>query len=169
MFNQNQLLKYRSANFIAEYMEVFTPQARYLSFQHLSLLPLVVHLPLVVAPAHALLHLLLVGPDHQEEVGAKHPPEDAAEGVGEGEADHRLEDVEDVQDEADSRQHDPRFHQTHVRLKYRVDVSSKLFKTLFTFIQGPFRYFWIYDWMMTSVHEKSLKSNWRVPKLDSPK
>ena len=128
MFNQNQLLKYRSANFIAEYMEVFTPQARYLSFQHLSLLPLVVHLPLIVAPAHALLHLLLVGPDHQEEIGAKHPTEDAAEGVGEGEADHRLEDVEDVQDEADSRQHDPRFHQTHVRLKYRVDVSSNVFK-----------------------------------------
>ena len=107
-------------------MEVFTPQARYLSFQHLTLLPLIVHLPLVVAPAHALLHLLLVGPDHQEEVGAQHPPEDAAEGVGEGEADHRLEDVEDVQDEADSRQHDPRFHQTHVRLKYKADVSSKL-------------------------------------------
>ena len=55
MFNQNQLLKYRPANFIAEYMEVFTPQAIYLSFQHLSLLPLVVHLPLIVAPAHALL------------------------------------------------------------------------------------------------------------------
>jgi len=104
---------------------LFTPQARYLSFQHLSLLPLVVHLPLIVAPAHALLQLLLVGPDHQEEVGAKHPPEDAAEGVGEGEADHRLEDVEDVQDEADSRQHDPRFHQTHVRRSCPMDKASR--------------------------------------------
>ena len=152
-------------------MEVFTPQARYLSFQHLTLLPLVVHLPLVVAPVHTLLHLLLVGPDHQEEVGAQHPPEDAAEGVGEGEADHRLEDVEDVQDEADSRQHDPRFHQTHVRLKYKVDVSFKLVQhSVYTFyVKGPFWYFWNYDWMMTFVHGKSLKSNWRVPKLDSPK
>ena len=109
-------------------MEEITPKARNLSFQHLTLLPLVVHLPLVVAPLNTLLHLLLVGPDHQEEVGAQHPPEDAAEGVGEGEADHRLEDVEDVQDEADSRQHDPRFHQTHVRLKDKTDVSSKLVK-----------------------------------------
>ena len=48
--------------------------------------------------AHLVLNLVLEGPDHKEEVGAKHPPEDAADDVYDGEADEGPQDVEDVKD-----------------------------------------------------------------------
>ena len=51
---------------------------------------------LLRSPPLALLHLDLVRPDHQEEVGEKHPGKNAAEGLNEVEDDHCLEDVEDV-------------------------------------------------------------------------
>ena len=57
-----------------------------------------------------LFHLDLEGPDHQEEIGAKDPAEDAADSVSDGEADESLQDSEDVEDEADSSQDNPRLH-----------------------------------------------------------
>jgi len=49
-----------------------------------------VNLALIPAGAHLVLNLLLEGPDHKEEVGAKHPPKDAADNLGDGEADEGL-------------------------------------------------------------------------------
>ena len=65
----------------------------------------------------ALLHLGLVRPDHQEEVGVDQPGEDAADGHTEVEVEYCPEDGENFQDKSDSRQHNPRFHQTHVALR----------------------------------------------------
>ena len=65
----------------------------------------------------ALLHLGLVRPDHQEEVGVNQPKENAADGHARVEVDYCPEDGEDFQDEANSRQHNPGFHQTHVALR----------------------------------------------------
>ena len=81
---------------------------------------IVVNLALIIpSGAHLVLNLVLEGPDHEEEVGAKHPAEDAAEGVRDGEADEGLQDVEDVKDEADSSQDDPRLHEADVPLKHK--------------------------------------------------
>ena len=74
------------------------------------------HLP---AGDHLVLNLLLEGPDHKEEVGAKHPPEDAADDVHDVEADEGLNDVEDVKDELHNSQVDPRPHEADVPLKYK--------------------------------------------------
>ena len=96
----------------------------FLGLQHLPLLPLVVNLALIIpAGPHLVLNLVLEGPDDEEEVGAKHPPEDAADGVRDGEADEGLQDVEDVKDEADSSQDDPRLHEADVPLKHK-DIST---------------------------------------------
>ena len=71
------------------------------------------HLP---AGDHLVLNLLLEGPDHKEEVDAKQPPDDAADDVHNVEAAEILQDVEDVKDEADSSQDDPRLHEADVPL-----------------------------------------------------
>ena len=62
-----------------------------------SLLPLIVNLAPII-PTGTVRNLVLEGPDHKEEVGAKHPPEDAADDVYDGEADEGPQDVEDVKD-----------------------------------------------------------------------
>ena len=51
-----------------------------------SLLPLIVNLAPII-PTGTVRNLVVEGPDHKEEVGAKHPPEDAADDVHDGEAD----------------------------------------------------------------------------------
>ena len=92
-----------------------------LGLQHLPFLSLEVNLTLIIptgAPL-AILNFVLVGPDHEEEVGPEHPAEDAADGVRDGQADQGLQDVEDVQDQADSSQHDPRLHEADVPLKHK--------------------------------------------------
>ena len=74
-----------------------------------------------------ILNFVLVGPDHEEEVGPEHPAEDAADGVGDGQADEGLQDVEDVEDEADSGQDDPRLHEADVPLKCKdIGESDQL-------------------------------------------
>ena len=55
-----------------------------------------------IIPTGTVRNLVLEGPDHKEEVGAKHPPEDAADNVHDGEADDGSQGVEDVKDESDS-------------------------------------------------------------------
>ena len=83
----------------------------------------------------ALFHLGLVRPDHQEEIGAKHPGENVAYGGTEGEAGHCHEDATNLQDKADSRHNDPGCHQTHVALKQKADVNFKLFKQTLYVVQ----------------------------------
>ena len=96
----------------------------FLGLQHLPLHPLAVNLALIIpAGAHLVLNLVLEGPDDEEEVGTEHPPEHAADGVRDGETDEGLDDVEDVQDEADSSQHNPWFHKADVPLKY-IDINQ---------------------------------------------
>ena len=77
------------------------------------------HLPLVVEVtcSLALFHLGLVRPDHQEEVGVNQTEENAADSHPWVEVDYCPEDGENFQDKADSRQHNPWFHQTHVALR----------------------------------------------------
>ena len=74
------------------------------------------HLP---AGDHLVLNLLHEGPDHKEEVGAKHPPEDAADDVHDVEADEGPQDVQDLKDEIHYSQVDPRPHEADVPLKYK--------------------------------------------------
>ena len=74
-----------------------------------------------------ILNFVLVGPDHEEEVGPEHPAQDAADGVRDGQADEGLQDVEDVEDQADSSQDDPRLHEADVPLKYKdIGGSNQL-------------------------------------------
>ena len=81
-----------------------------------------------VPQAHLVLNLLLEGPDHKEEVGVKHPPEDVDDDVYDGdsrwrrlgEADEGPQDVEDVKDESQYSQVDPRPHEADVPLKYKL-------------------------------------------------
>ena len=80
---------------------------------------------LLRSPPLALLHLDLVRRDHQEEVYAKHPGKNAAEGKQEFEFDHCHEDLPDLHGETKCRQPDPWGHQTHVALKQKVDVKFK--------------------------------------------
>ena len=66
---------------------------------------------MIPAGAHLVLNLVLAGPDHKEEVGAKHPPGDHGDhgdGVG----------------EAYCSQDDPRLHETDVSLKYKYIAIS---------------------------------------------
>ena len=111
-------------------MEMYFIRKRSLSSLQFLVLFLVVHLPLVVEVtcSLALLQLGLVGPDHQEEIGAKHPGENVAYGRTEAEAGHCHEDATNLQDKADSRHNDPGCHQTHVALKQKAYVNFKLFK-----------------------------------------
>ena len=108
-------------------MEMYFIQKRSLNSRQFRVLLLVVHLPLVVEVTYGLtlLHLGLVRPDHQEEIGAKHPGKNAAEGKQEFEFDHRHEDLPDLHGETKCRQPDPWGHQTHVALKQKVDVKFK--------------------------------------------
>ena len=48
------------------------------------------HLLHLTTGAHIVFNLLLEGPDHKEEVGANHPPEDAADDVYDVEADEGI-------------------------------------------------------------------------------
>ena len=117
----------------AHYIEDLPEPWTFLGLQHLPLLPLIVNLALVIpGGAHLVLDLVLEGPDDEEEVGAKHPAEDAAEGVRDGEADEGLQDVEDVKDEADSSQDDPRLHEADVPLKNKDigDQQNKKYKDI---------------------------------------
>ena len=66
-----------------------------------SLLPLNSNLALII-PTGTVLNLILEGPDHKEEVDAKHPSKNATDDVYEDEANEGSQDVEDVKDEADS-------------------------------------------------------------------
>ena len=75
------------------------------------------HLP---AGDHLVLNILLEGPDHKEEVGAKHPPEDAADDVHDVEADGGPQDVQDLKDEIHYSQVDPRPHEADVPLMYKL-------------------------------------------------
>ena len=77
-----------------------------------------------VPQAHLVLNLLLEGPDHKEEVGAKHPPKDAADDLFDGEADEGPQDDEDVEDESHYSQVDPRPHEADVPLKYKY-ISTR--------------------------------------------
>jgi len=67
----------------------------------------------ILAGPHLVLNLLLERQDDKEEVVKDHPREDAADG-GDMATDQEDEVVDDVQDEADSSQHDPRFHEAGV-------------------------------------------------------
>ena len=62
------------------------------------------------------LNLCLERPDHTEEVSAEDPGEDAADSVGVREGDDGLDDVADVQDEADSGEDDPGHHYADIVL-----------------------------------------------------
>ena len=76
------------------------------------------HFPLLPGAAlhGALLHLGLEGPDDQEEVGPEHPEEAADQRVRQGQGGRRLQDVDQVHDEADAGQDDPGLHQANVGL-----------------------------------------------------
>ena len=71
----------------------------------------------LVITTSPLFHLGLEGPDHQEEIGRKHPADEV--GDVEGDVDlPEIEDAEDVEDEADCSQADPGPHEADVPLKY---------------------------------------------------
>ena len=78
-----------------------------------------VNLALVIPASFCILfNLVHEGQDDEEEVGAEHPRGQPLEGgaadVVSGEADE--DEVDEVQDEADSSQHDPRFHEADIPL-----------------------------------------------------
>ena len=73
----------------------------------------------ILAGPHLVLNLLLERQDDKEEVVKDHPREDAADG-GDMATDQEDEVVDDVQDEDDSSQHDPRFHEADVPLNIKI-------------------------------------------------
>jgi len=77
----------------------------------------------ILASPRLVLNLLLEGQNDNEEVVNDHPREDAADGVdmATGEED---EVVDDVQDEADSSQHDPRLHEADVPRSGAMDEAG---------------------------------------------
>ena len=101
---------------------------RPLGFQHFPFLPLGVNLPLVIPTSLLpLFHLSLEGPDHQEEIGPKHPAKDAHDSASDvwlaqkKLADYELHDIENHENEADSSQGDKRLHEADVPLKHKYN------------------------------------------------
>ena len=84
---------------------------------------------MIPAGAPLVLNLLQEGPDDEEGVGAKHPPEDVADSVHDGnagadvahdgESHEAIPDVADLKDEAQKSQADPRLHEADVPLKHK--------------------------------------------------
>ena len=83
---------------------------------HLTLFSLGMDFPRVGASRTPVLYLVLEVPDHEEEIGADNPSDDAADGIRDSESDECLEDVEDVHDEADSGEDDPGLHHADISL-----------------------------------------------------
>merc|ERR1719500_1048342 len=68
-------------------------------------------------------NLILEGPDHKTEVGAKHPREDVDDDVYDVEADESSYDVEDAKGESHYSQAHPRTHEADVPRSGAVDEA----------------------------------------------
>ena len=79
-----------------------------------------------------LFHLGLEGPDHQEEIGPKHPAKAVDDSVSDGEENESLQDIKDLEDKADPSQDDPRLHEADVPLKNKDigDQQNKKYKDI---------------------------------------
>ena len=78
----------------------------------------ITNLALVIPASSCILfNLVHEGQDDEEEEGAEHPQGQPLEG---GAADVVSGPADEVQDEADSSQHDPRFHEADIPLKYKT-------------------------------------------------
>ena len=88
--------------------------------QHFPFLPLEVSLALVLLSPF---HLSLERPDHQEEVEPNPPAEDALDSASDVEGDEFLQDIDDVEEEADCSQTDEGLHEVDVPLKYKYKLD----------------------------------------------
>ena len=79
----------------------------------------------ILASPRLVFNLLLEGQDDKEEVVKDHPHGEVVTGdIATGQ---EADVVDDVQDEADSSQHDPRFHEADVPLKYEDFFVQTIF------------------------------------------
>ena len=96
----------------------------------------IVNLALVIPAIFCLLfNLVLEGTDDEEEVGADplEQPHEGADDVIRRAEDEGEDEVDEVPDEADSSQHDPRFHEADVPLKYKDIFVQTIFDKFLKF------------------------------------